>query len=86
MWKMLKLLRIPRLFELLDVDRIKQYINAYYNQILEKAVRENNEEESYPILKALMYVQIYKIFRLVVIIFTLSFFLGIIWHIFVVDL
>lgn len=31
MYKMFKLLRIPRLFELLDVDRIKQYINAYYN-------------------------------------------------------
>lgn len=28
----------------------------------------------------------YKIFRLVIIIFTLSFFLGIIWHIYVVDL
>lgn len=33
-----------------------------------------------------MLVQIYKIFRLIVIIFTSSYFLGILWHIFVCDL
>jgi hypothetical protein len=33
-----------------------------------------------------MLVQIYKILRLVIIIFTSSYFLGILWHIFVCDL
>ena len=33
-----------------------------------------------------MYVQLYKILRLVIIIFTSSYFLGILWHIYVVDL
>lgn len=33
-----------------------------------------------------MLIQIYKIFRLVIIIFTSSYFLGILWHIFVCDL
>ena len=46
----------------------------------------NDESESFPILKTLMLIQIYKIFRLVIIIFTSSYFLGIIWHIFVCDM
>ena len=56
MYKMLKFLRIPRLFELLNVDRVKQSITDYYSKRLNKAVQENDESESYPILKALMYV------------------------------
>lgn len=76
---------MPRLLELLNVDRIKQTINDHYNKILQTAVENNVESKSYPILKALMLVQIYKIFRLIVIIFTSSYFLGILWHIFVCD-
>lgn len=49
-------------------------------------MQDNIESESYPILKALMLVQMYKIFRLIVIIFTSSYFLGILWHIFVCDI
>ena len=45
MYKMFKLLRIPRLFELLNVDRIKQYITAYYTKRLEMAVKHNLEGE-----------------------------------------
>ena len=86
MLKLFKLLRVPRLFELLNVDRFKQFLNDYYNKILEKAVRENNEEEAYPILKALAYLQAYKVFRLVILIFGSSYFLGILWHIYCVDL
>ena len=86
MLKLLKLLRVPRLFELLNVDRFKQFLNDYYNKILEKAVRENREDEAYPILKALAYLQIYKVIRLVILIFGSSYFLGILWHIYCVDL
>ena len=85
LFRLLKLFRVPRLLELLNVDRVKQTINDHYNKILERAVQENIESESYPILKALMLVQIYKIFRLIVIIFTSSYFLGILWHIYVCD-
>lgn len=86
MYKMLKFLRIPRLFELLNVDRVKQSITDFYSKRLLKAVQNNDESESYPILKALMYVQMYKILRLSLLIFTSSYFLGIVWHIYVVDL
>ena len=85
MFRLFKLLRVPRLFELLNVDRFKQSINDYYNKKLEENVRKGIEGEHYPILKALMLVQVYKIFRLVIIIFTSSYFLGILWHIYVCD-
>ena len=83
---LLKLLRVPRLFELLNVTRIKQSITSYYNNKLKESIKKNVETENYPILKAFMFVQIYKIFRLVIIIFTSSYFLGILWHIFVTDI
>ena len=86
MFKMIKFFRIPRLFELLNVDRVKSSINDYYNKGLQKAVQENDESVSYPILKALMYLQLYKILRLTLLIFTSSYFLGIVWHIYVADL
>lgn len=46
----------------------------------------NIDTENFPILKQLMWVEAYKILRLVIIIFTFSYFLGIIWHILVVDI
>lgn len=49
-------------------------------------MQQNDENESYPILKALMYVQMYKILRLTLLIFTSSYFLGIVWHIYIADL
>lgn len=76
---------MPRLFELLNVERIRQIINDYYNQKLKNDVLNEIESEGYPILKALMYLEIYKILRLVIIIFTSSYFLGILWHIYVCD-
>mmetsp|Transcript_37524 Transcript_37524/g.57481 ORF Transcript_37524/g.57481 Transcript_37524/m.57481 type:complete len:550 (+) Transcript_37524:1340-2989(+) len=86
LYRLFKLLRVPRLFELLNVDRIKQSITNYYNHRLQNAVHNNIEEESYPILNSLLFVQFYKIFRLIILIFTSSYFLGIVWHIYVVDI
>ena len=86
LYKLLKLLRVPRLFELLNVERIRQLINAPYNKQLQENVRKGIESDGYPILQALMYLETYKIFRLVIIIFTSSYFLGILWHIYVCDI
>ena len=61
-------------------------VNDHYQNILNNAVKENIEEFHYPILNALMYLQLYKVIRLVLIIFTSSYFLGILWHVFVCDL
>ena len=89
LFRLLKLLRLPRLFELLDIERIKQTLNDYYSKRLVEAFRADNpqsEEVSSPILKVLMYVQVFKICRLCIIIFTVSYFLGILWHIYVCDI
>lgn len=56
LFSLFKLLRVPRLFGLLNVERFKQSITAYYNNKLEEKVRRNIETENYPILKQLMYV------------------------------
>lgn len=74
------------MFELLNVERIRQLINDYFNKKLQYDVINEIESDGYPILKALMYLEIYKIFRLVIIIFTSSYFLGILWHIWVCDI
>ena len=51
-----------------------------------KNIAENNYGQPYPIRKALLIVQFYKIVQLVIIIFACSYFLGIFWHIIVKDL
>jgi hypothetical protein len=80
------MLRIPRLLALLNVERFKQGINDYYNKRLKIAVKNQVEGDSYPILRALMFVQAYKIIRLVIIIFTISYFLGVFLYIGVCDI
>ena len=50
LWRLLKLFRVPRLVELLNVNRVKRNIKDHYNKILIKAVEENRENETYPIL------------------------------------
>ena len=86
LFKLIKLLRVPRLFELLNVQRIKQLVNDYYNARLQQNVKNQVTGEAYPILKQLNIMQMYKIFRLIIIIFVTSYFLGILWHIYVCDL
>ena len=49
-------------------------------------MKNNIDGDNYPILKSLMIVKIYMVARLAMIIATASFFLGIIWHIIVMDL
>ena len=82
----MKLLRIPRLIELLDVDRVKYIIGDYYARKMDEAIQAYDDTYSVPILKQIYYIQIYKVLRLVFIIFSSSYFLGILWFIFVCDL
>ena len=86
LFKLFKLLRVPRLIELLNVDRVKKSVKVYYQKQLESNLEKQKDSENYPILKALMLVYLYKIVRLVLIIFTSSYFLGIFWYIIVYDI
>ena len=86
LFRLLKLLRLPRLAQLLDVEQFKQIVHDHYNQQLERNIKQGNENSNYPIMRALLIVQFYRIVQLVIIIFGCSYFLGIFWHIIVKDL
>jgi hypothetical protein len=84
--RLFKLLRLPRLFALLNVDRFKNILTSFLNQRSKRAMKEvKMETYNFPILTTLKVVYIYKILRVIVIIFTSSYFLGIIWHILCMD-
>lgn len=85
LWRLMKLLRIPRLSKLQDVEKFKGIVNEYYSKQLEKNIARN-DETPYPIMFVLTIVQCYKILQLVLLIFACSYFLGILWHIYTKDL
>lgn len=85
LWRLMKLLRIPRLSKLQDVEKFKGIVNEYYQKQLEHNIARN-DETPYPIMYVLTIVQFYKIFQLVLLIFACSYFLGILWHIYTKDL
>lgn len=83
---MLKLFRLPRLAQLLDVDKCKSLLNEYYTKKLQDAVVRNDNEFHFPILKVLVIVNFYNLFSIITIIFTISYFLGIVWLIYIRDI
>ena len=86
MFRILKLLRLPRLAELIDVEKFKQIVNEYFDKQLNKAIQENDTEYTYPLLFSLMMVKYYEIFALIVIIFSLSYFFGTLWHMYIKEI
>ena len=46
---MTKLLRVPRIIQLLDVDRVKSIINNRYQRQLDNAIRLEDHKWSFPI-------------------------------------
>lgn len=76
---------MPKLADLLDVEKIKQIVSKYYEKKIKKDI-ENGIESHYPIMKAMTIVKAYQIFALVIIIFGCSYFTGIFFHIFCFDI
>ena len=85
LYRLLKMLRVPRMIQLLDVDRVKALINNYYQKRLKRAVAEADERWKPPILQSLLSIQLYKVVRLALIILISSYFIGIVWFISVCD-
>ena len=50
LYRLFKMLRVPRMIELLDVDRVKATLNNYYNKRLKASVAEGDERWKPPIL------------------------------------
>ena len=86
LFRLLKLLRLPRLADLLNVEKFKQIVNSYCDSQSKRHLRNKNEDAHYPNRFALMIVKFYRVFALVLIIFGCSYFIGIVFHIFVVDI
>ena len=83
LFRLLKLLRIPRLFELLDVEKFKVVINFYYQNKLNEAVASENFQFHYPIMGIIKMVYFYRVIQIIVIIMSTAYFLGIFWRIYV---
>lgn len=83
--RLLKLFRLPRLTQLLDVEKCKSLLNEYYGKRLQEAVLRNDNEFYFPIMRVIIAVNIYNLFSIIIIIFTISYFLGIFWLIFIRD-
>lgn len=84
--RLLKLFRLPRLAQLLDVEKCKSLLNEYYGKKLMEAVHQNDNDFYFPIMKVIIAVNVYNLFSIIIIIFTISYFLGIFWLIFIRDL
>ena len=86
LFRLLKLLRLHRLMQLLNVENFKDAIKKIFEKRLDKAVAANITHGSYPIMTQMFIVYIYRIFRLIVIIFTVAYFIGILWYIYVAQI
>lgn len=84
--RLLRLFRLPRLAQLLDVEKAKSTLNEYYGKKLERSVVANDNEFSFPIMRVIMAVHTYNLFSIIIVIFTISYFLGIFWLIYVRDI
>ena len=80
--RIIKMLRISRLFELLDVEKFKGLLDNFYERQLNEAVKRENFTYHYPILKKVKYVYSYRIIQILVISLGSSYFLGLLWRIF----
>ena len=70
----------------MDTENFKSIVYAFYNDKLNKAVKKNDHLFNFPIMKVIIIVHVYNLFRIVIVIFAISYFLGIFWLIFVRDI
>lgn len=66
--KLARLARLPRLGKLIDVSKIKKLLRSFGEQ--------NNDKQ---ILKQYLQLYAYKVFRLIILAFTITYFLGCTW-------
>lgn len=67
--KLLRLFRLPRLFKLFSMQRFKK---------LMKSLAKNSQEEKIQLMTQIEYT--YKIFRLIIVAVTVTYFIGCFWY------
>lgn len=81
--RLLKWLRMPRLAKILDQARFKLMISRFFEAQMEAKYRKFQDNISFPIERKLVLVNIYRICTLVLIMLASSYFVGILWYIYI---
>lgn len=82
-----QLLRLPRLFQLLNPKGFKTVVTTYYEKKISR-VLENKDYELKPmtdhnhIMKQMFLGYTFRVLRLVLILFTMGYFIGTLWYLF----
>eukprot|EP00347_Sterkiella_histriomuscorum_P018178 403346494 len=87
LFTLFKILRLPKLFLLLDSRNFKQIVKTYYdgklNRVLKNASMKHDQlQDNNNIMLQIMINYAFRVFRLVVVIFSISYFIGTLWYIF----
>jgi len=84
---LLKLLRLYKLFYLLDAGNFKSLVKQYYEGKLRRVIKNPNLKfdqlrDNNNIMRQIMINYAFRVLRLVIVIFSISYFIGTLWYIF----
>jgi hypothetical protein len=84
---LLNLFRLKKLFMLLNARNFNNIVKKYYSYRLEKVIKDitlqsDKYKDNNKIMAQMLINYAFKIFRLILIIFTISYFIGTMWYIF----
>lgn len=85
--QLFKLLRLPRLFHMIDPKQFNELVKTYYQNRL-KRVMKNDDFKSEQltdhnkIMTQIMLGYFFRVVRMIMVIFTVSYFIGTLWFIF----
>ncbi|CDW76967.1 cation channel family protein [Stylonychia lemnae] len=82
-----KILRLPKLFLLLDSRNFKHIIKTYYDNKLQRVLKNvdmkhDQLQDNNNIMLQIMINYAFKVLRLIIVIFSISYFIGTLWYIF----
>ena len=84
---LLRLLRVERIFVILNIQVFQGIIKFYYRSNLNASIarnsqrQEDNKEDNNKIMNQILFMYIFRVVRLIIFILILSYFLGTIWFI-----
>jgi hypothetical protein len=81
--RILKMIRIPRLAQLLDIDKFKKLIFTFYNNKLKAAIAVDDYNYHIPIFKIIKIIYLYRVVQILAIIISISYFVGSGWRIYI---
>jgi hypothetical protein len=85
--QLFKLLRLPRLFQLIEPKQFTGLIKSYYNSKIKRVIakgayKSEQLTDHNAIMRQIMIGYFFRVLRLVLIIFTISYFIGTLWFVY----